>query len=357
METAVVDGGVTTSALLDVDGLTVRYGTGAAAVTAVDDVSLTVKPGERVALVGESGSGKTAVCLAVAGFLTDPGAHVSARRIAVDGTDLTGRRQHRLPRRTPGIAMIFQDATTSLDPVWTVGSQLRDVIRTRHGVGRRQSARLAEEWLHKVGLRDTQRVLASRPYELSGGMRQRAMIALALSGTPRLLIADEPTSALDASLSNEAMELLVELCDEFGAGLLIVSHDIRLCQGYADRMLVMYGGRLVEEGLAATLDQQARHPYTRALLRSVPTLDSATLPLLPTIPVSASGQHDPDGGCGFRPRCDRAHEACGAVPPIVHIGPDRSAACWLAAPAAAASAPTRPGLVPVAAGMPADGGE
>jgi oligopeptide/dipeptide ABC transporter ATP-binding protein len=183
--------------------------------------------------------------------------------------------------------------------------------------------------LKKVGLHDTDRVMSSRPYELSGGMRQRAMIAIALSGNPKMLLADEPTSALDASLSRDAMKLLVELTDELGAGLMIVSHDIHLCQEFADRMLVMYGGRIVETGYAASLEFEAAHPYTRALLASVPTLESATLEELPTIPLSISGQADPAGGCAFRPRCAYAHDACEQPPGTVEIADNRSAACWL----------------------------
>jgi oligopeptide/dipeptide ABC transporter ATP-binding protein len=284
-----------------------------------------------VALVGESGSGKTGTCLAVAGFLTQPNVELSATRINFDGMDLTRRTSSRLPKRVPGLAMIFQDATTSLDPVWTIGSQLREVIRATQGLNRKQVAARAVEWLHKVGLTDTERVLSSRPYELSGGMRQRAMIALALSGTPKLLIADEPTSALDASLSREAMELLVELTAEFDTGLLMVSHDIRLCQEFADRMLVMYGGKIVEEGGVAFLEREPSHPYTQALLRCVPSLESATLGELPTIPITSSGQVDPEGGCGFRPRCEFAHQACLQPPPRVALSAGRSTACWLAA--------------------------
>jgi oligopeptide/dipeptide ABC transporter ATP-binding protein len=263
--------------------------------------------------------------------LTQSNATVTAERIVFDGVDVTGRKSSRIPTRLSGLAMVFQDAGTSLDPVWTVGSQLRNVIRATQGVSRKQAKALAREWLQKVGLTDTDRVLSSRPYELSGGMRQRAMIAVALSGTPRLLIADEPTSALDASLSRDAMELLVDLTAEFGTGLLLVSHDIHLCQEFADRMLVMYGGRIVEHGRSSELEYQAKHPYTKALLRSVPTLDSADLDALPTIAMSASGQTDPAGGCNFRPRCDQAHQACRQAPHLISRGAHESTACWLVA--------------------------
>jgi peptide/nickel transport system ATP-binding protein len=328
--------------LLDVRGLTVRYATRGSVLTAVDDVSFTVGHGERVALVGESGSGKTGTCLAIAGFLTHSNATVTAEHIAFDGVDVTARKSGRIPTRVAGMAMVFQDASTSLDPVWTIGSQLCNVIRATQGVSRRQARALAGEWLRKVGLTDTERVMSSRPYELSGGMRQRAMIAVALSGTPRLLIADEPTSALDASLSREAMNLLVDLTAEFGTGLLLVSHDILLCREFADRMLVMYGGRIVEEGGSGELAEQAKHPYTEALLRSVPTLESADLDELPTIAMSASGQHDPAGGCNFRPRCHHAYQACGRAPRLVALGAHRSAACWLVDAEDEASAGSRP---------------
>jgi peptide/nickel transport system ATP-binding protein len=323
----------TAAHLLDVRNLTVRYRVAGGVVTAVGNVSFTVGRGERVGLVGESGSGKTGTCLAVAGFLAS-NAEVSSERLMFGDVDLGGRRAARIPKRVPGLAMVFQDAGTSLDPVWTIGSQLRSVIRATQKTSRKQATALATDWLRKVGLTDTERVMRSRPYELSGGMAQRAMIAIALSGTPELLIADEPTSALDASLARDVMKLLVDLTDELGSGLVLVSHDIHLCQEFVDRMLVMYGGHVVESGYAATLDADAAHPYTQALLRSVPTLDSAGLDELPTIPLSMTGQGDPQGGCAFRPRCEYAHDACSVTPPLIEL-PARdpagaSAACWLA---------------------------
>jgi peptide/nickel transport system ATP-binding protein len=277
------------SDVLRVEGLSVRYHGDSSVFTAVDEVSVTVGAGERVAIVGESGSGKTATCMAIAGFLTDPSADVSARILEVSGVPVGSRRNTRLPRRVPGLSMVFQDATTSLDAVWTIGSQLVDVIRTADRVSTRVARARAEEWLHHVGLRDSERVMASRPYELSGGMRQRAMIALALAGRPRLLIADEPTSALDATLAVEIMELLVRLTAEHGIGVLLVTHDIQLCQRFTDRMLVMYRGRVVEQGRSDVLDLHAQHPYARALFASIPTLESADLDELPTIPAAVLG--------------------------------------------------------------------
>jgi peptide/nickel transport system ATP-binding protein len=319
------------TAVLDVENLTVRYKVADGDFTAVDNVSFRVAPGERVAIVGESGSGKTNTCLAIAGVLTHPNAVIEADAITFQGTSIAQRKRKRLPQRIPGLAMVFQDASTSLDPVWTVGSQLVDILRATQQISYKNAKAKAAEWLLKVGMVDHQRVMKSRPYELSGGMRQRVMVALALAGSPRLLIADEPTSALDATLSRDIMQLLVALTTEMSTGLILVTHDIHLAQAFTERMLVMYGGRIVEEGASSTLDTTAVHPYTQALMRSVPTLESADLDVLPTIPISATGQHDPAGGCSFLPRCDKAHDACAVPPQRTELGGGYGAACWLAA--------------------------
>ncbi|OLT11917.1 hypothetical protein BJF78_25680 [Pseudonocardia sp. CNS-139] len=317
--------------MLSVTDLRVRFSSRRGQVDAVDGVSFDLAPGERVALIGESGSGKSATCLAIAGFLTQPTVTVSAARLDFAGDALLGRRRPRVPVPTPGLTMVFQDAMTSLDPVWTVGSQLAAVLTAGGRRDRAEVRALATEWLVRVGLHDTRRVLGSRPYELSGGMRQRVMLALALCGRPRLLIADEPTSALDASLARDAMELLLELTQELGTALLIVSHDIKLSQEYCDRSLVMYGGRIVEEISAGGLAERARHPYTTGLLRSVPTLAGARLEELPTIAAPAgAGQADPEGGCSFRPRCARAGERCATPPPVTEPVPGHRVRCWYA---------------------------
>ncbi|HLS78665.1 MAG TPA: ABC transporter ATP-binding protein, partial [Nocardia sp.] len=233
-----------TPPLLTVRDLTIRYHTPRGLFTAVDSFSLTMQPGTKVAVVGESGSGKTNACMAVAGFLA-PDALVDAGALSFDGQDLLARKRSAVPHRIEGVAVVFQDAMTSLDPVWTIGQQLTAVIRnTERAAGGKKPSRAAAraaaaEWLTKVGLTDTDRVMAARPYELSGGMRQRVMIAIALSGSPRLLIADEPTSALDATLSRELMQLMVALSEDVGAGLLMVSHDIALCQEFTDWTVVM----------------------------------------------------------------------------------------------------------------------
>lgn len=276
-----------------VERLSVHYGTGTSPFAAVRDVNFQIAQGERVALVGESGSGKTTLGLAVAGFLTQPGVEITVDRLEFAGQPITRRDQARMPVRTPGIAMVFQDAMTSLDPVWTIGSQLGAVIRATEKLPRSQVRERCRHWLDRVGIDDVDRVMKNRPYELSGGMRQRAMMALALCGQPRLLIADEPTSALDASLSRNTMDLLLELTQDFGASLLVISHDIRLCQEYSDTTMVMYHGEVVETGPSATLAQTATHPYTIGLLSCIPTLESAALDELPTLESFVPKQRQP----------------------------------------------------------------
>jgi peptide/nickel transport system ATP-binding protein len=274
--------------LVRVEHLSIAYRSG---TQAVRDASLTVSRGERVALVGESGSGKSTLAMAVAGFLKQEDVGRIEGTVAFDGALSEPAQSGLLPHRVPGISVVFQDAMTSLDPVWTIGSQLSAIIRTTERCGRRAARRRAIEWLARVGLTDHERVLGSRPYELSGGMRQRVMIALALASRPRLLIADEPTSALDASLARSTMDLLVELADATGVSLLMVTHDLELCMRYVDRVAVMYQGAIVEMGSTAELDATAQHPYTRGLLHCVPTLANAEDEMLPTLAsfLSAEG--------------------------------------------------------------------
>jgi peptide/nickel transport system ATP-binding protein len=269
--------------ILAIEDLSVSYEVARGRVTALQNVSLTLARGERVAIVGESGSGKSTLALAIGGFLTGPHVHRQARRLEFDGRAIDLSHRGRLPRRPTGMSMVFQDAMTSLDPVWTIERQLLAVITASGETGRAKGRERARSWLVRAGLTDTERVLKSRPYELSGGMRQRVMIAIALCAQPKLLIADEPTSAIDAVLSREMMELLFTLGEDLGTTILIISHDIVLCREYADRIVIMNNGRIVEQSASATLAESARHPYTIGLLRCVPTLDSIDLDQLPTM--------------------------------------------------------------------------
>lgn len=275
--------------LVAVTALDVRYRNGTHALKAV---SLSVGRGERVALVGESGSGKSTLAMAIAGFLRQDDVDAVDGTVAFEGEAIEPAQSGMLPRRTPGISVVFQDAMTSLDPVWTVGSQLTSIIRTTEGCRRRAAHDRALDWLRRVGLTDFDRVLGARPYELSGGMRQRVMIALALASKPRLLIADEPTSALDASLARATMDLLVELADETGVSLLMVTHDLELCMRYVDQVAVMYQGEIVEAGRTADISTNAQHPYTKGLLYCVPTLANAQGEYLPTLATFMSTQEE-----------------------------------------------------------------
>jgi ABC-type glutathione transport system ATPase component len=275
--------------LLAVRDLTVRYGGGD---PAVDRAAMIIGRGEHVAIVGESGSGKTTLALALAGLLPLEGVERTSEFFRFAGADVVRVQKHLIPHRTRGMSMVFQDAMTSLDPVASVGRQFTDVLRGVRRVGRREARALAVEWLGKVGLHDAERILGLRPYELSGGMRQRVMIALALCSEPQLLLADEPTSALDASLSRDVMDLLRDMTHRTGASLLVVSHDIELCRLYVDRIVVMYHGRIVDTVRADRVEEDATHPYTLALTQCVPTLESSTLRRLPTLSDEARAEFD-----------------------------------------------------------------
>ncbi|ROQ39703.1 peptide/nickel transport system ATP-binding protein/peptide/nickel transport system ATP-binding protein [Frondihabitans sp. PhB188] len=267
--------------LLDVRNLSIQYpGT---PTRAVDEVTFQIGRGEVVALVGESGSGKSTLARGVAGLLTDERIDVTSTALTFDGAPIERNAGAVLPERIPGITMMFQDASTSLDVVWSVEDQLVAILRNVERMSKKAARVRAIDWLDRVGLADTQRVMKAKPYELSGGMRQRVMLALALASAPRLLIADEPTSALDASLSRLSMELMTSLTTELGTALLIVSHDIAMCTEFSDRTLVMYHGALVDQGASATLTETVTHPYARGLLACVPTFEHLDDDELPTL--------------------------------------------------------------------------
>ncbi|HEY1701570.1 MAG TPA: ABC transporter ATP-binding protein [Trebonia sp.] len=273
----------TSQDLLSIKNASVSYAGHGGKVAAVKSASFSMKTGEHVAIVGESGSGKTTLALAIAGLLTAPGTTCEFTGFRFGGEAVPPRKIVPLPHRRPGISMVFQNAMTSLDPVATIGGQFTDVMRGLAKTSRREARRRAAAWLRDVGLEDTGRVLKLRPYELSGGMRQRVMLALALCGEPRLLIADEPTSALDASVARDVMDLIRAMSERTGAGVLIVSHDIELCRMYVDTVIVMYQGEIVDICPADRIEEEATHPYTLALTECVPTLDSAGLRRLPTL--------------------------------------------------------------------------
>ncbi|WP_316149263.1 ABC transporter ATP-binding protein [Cupriavidus sp. BIC8F] len=324
--------------MISVRDLHVTFSGGGKTIRAVNGVSLDVGPGEAVALIGESGSGKS-VTLRALMRLHPPRGTRMAGQIRVDGADVMALDQRALARLRGGtMAMVFQEPLLALDPVYTVGQQIVECIRTHDKVSAAEARERALQALESVRIPSPERRLAAYPHEMSGGMRQRAMIALALSARPRILLADEPTTALDATVQIQVLILLRELQHELGLSIVFVTHDIGAAVEIADRVAVMYGGRIVEEGPIRTLLRAARHPYTIALLQSRQHgMDRGQR-------LQAIGGAPPDlaalpPGCTFAPRCPHARPQCLAeVPQAVTVGTGHRVSCVLAAEPAVATA-------------------
>ena len=302
--------------LLAVEHLSVTFGgRGKRDVRAVDDVSFEIRPGEHLGLVGESGSGKSVTSLAIMGLLPRRGATAEGS-VRYGGQNLLQLSSSKMSAlRGRDIAMVFQDPMSSLNPVVPIGVQIGEVVRRHFGLSKSQAAERAVELLDKVGIPDPRRRLKEYPHQLSGGMRQRMLIAIALACEPRLLIADEPTTALDVTIQAQILELLKELVADTGAALLMITHDLGVVAGLCDRVNVMYGGRIVESADRSTLFREPRHPYTGGLLESVPRLDSPKgVPLRP-IPGSPTQMLPWTQGCAFAPRCRNRVEDCTTTPP------------------------------------------
>jgi len=314
--------------LLEVDDLAVAFPTEEGTLRAVDGLSLTVAPGEIVGLVGESGCGKSAAALALLDLLPAPGRRTRGR-IRLDGIDLTaGGAKAFAAIRGSRVGMIFQDPMTSLNPYLRIGVQLREVAERHLRLRRRDAELRACALLERVGLADAEALLRAHPHELSGGMRQRVMIAMALLADPVLLLADEPTTALDVTIQAEILALIRELRRERGLGVLFISHDLGVVAGLCDRVVVMYAGRAVEVAPVAELFARPQHPYTEALLACVPRLDDD-----PNAPfVSIEGMPPRLFGaareCTFAPRCGRRVAACASADPeLLESGPGRLDRC------------------------------
>jgi peptide/nickel transport system ATP-binding protein len=326
-------------ALLDVDDLSVRFTRrGRPDVRAVDGVSFTVDAGQTVGLVGESGSGKSVTSLAIMGLLPARGVRVAGR------ADFAGRDLLRLAPdelrdlRGRELGMVFQDPLSALNPVISIGLQVTEVLQRHRQLSRTEARAEAERLLHVVGIPDGARRLRQYPHQLSGGMRQRALIAMAVACQPRLLIADEPTTALDVTIQAQILELLRELVREQGTALVLITHDLGVVAGMCDRVNVMYAGRIVEQTDRRTLFVQPRHPYTTGLLASIPRLDSgADVPLAP-IPGSPTDTVPWDSACAFSPRCGRRVDVCGTVRPELADDGLRRLRCHNPVPAAEAIA-------------------
>ncbi len=324
-------------ALLEIENLSVDFPTVAGVMRAVDGVSLRLEEGEVLGIVGESGSGKSVTMLALMGLVAYPG-EIRADRLAFAGKDLLslspGDR-----RRLVGkdLAMIFQEPTTSLNPCFTIGFQLQETLRLHEGLDRASRRRRAIELLEQVGIPAPESRLHAFPHQLSGGMNQRVMIAMAIACNPRLLIADEPTTALDVTIQAQILAVLKRLQRETGAAVLLITHDMGVVADMADRVAVMYAGRIVEEGDVFELFRRQHHPYTRLLLNSLPALAGAR-ERLSTIEGSMPDFRDWPSGCRFHPRCPLADAQCrAAAPPLTAVdGPERPtehpaehlAACW-----------------------------
>ncbi|MBV9358005.1 MAG: ABC transporter ATP-binding protein [Chloroflexi bacterium] len=311
--------------VLAVEDLAVRVGT----VAAVHELTFSLDEGQRVGLIGESGSGKTLTALAVMGLL--PATLSVSGQVRYRGRDLLALSEGELGRlRGDRLAMIFQEPATALNPVMAVGAQVAEPLRIHRRLGRRQAAAVARDLLARVQLPDPNAIAAAYPHQLSGGQRQRVMIAMAMACAPDLLIADEPTTALDVTVQAQILDLLRLLVADSGSTLLLITHDLAVVDTVCDSVLVLYGGRLVEQGSVADVFGVPRHPYTSALLEAIPRLDAdRTSRHLPAIPgtVPALGHFPP--GCPFRNRCPRADGQCAVMPPLAgsEIQGHR-VACW-----------------------------
>ncbi|WP_117213378.1 ABC transporter ATP-binding protein [Allorhizocola rhizosphaerae] len=304
--------------LLDVQDLSVMFTQrGREDVRAVDGVSFDVSAGEVVGLVGESGCGKSVTSLALMGLLPEKGVKVSGRA-DFDGTNLLGVDQRTMrDLRGRELGMIFQDPLSSLNPVVAIGKQVTEVLARHRGLSGDAAAKEAEHLLDRVGIPDPRRRLKEYPHQLSGGMRQRALIAMAVACRPRLLIADEPTTALDVTIQAQILELLKELVHQDGTALIMITHDLGVVAGLCDRINVLYAGRVVESAARRPLFAEPTHPYTRGLLGSIPRLDSVRGEPLNPIPGSVRDLLPWVEGCAFAPRCERVIEACVEAPPAL----------------------------------------
>ena len=312
--------------ILEVTDLQTQFATRAGPIRAVDGASFSIAPGEVLGLVGESGSGKTVTGFSILG-LVDPPGRVVGGSIRFKGEELVGAAPSRLRSlRGDRIAMVFQDPTMTLNPVLRIDRQMIEAVLAHRGIGAAAARSRALEALAMVGMPAPEERLKAYPHQLSGGMRQRVAIAIALLNEPDLLIADEPTTALDVTIQGQILYETQALCRRLGAAVLWITHDLGVVAGLADRIAVMYAGRIVEEGPADAVLDAPLHPYTRGLIASLP--GGAARGRLTPIPGMAPSLLDLPQGCAFRPRCPRADEACLAAPESRELAPARRARCW-----------------------------
>ncbi len=311
--------------LLAIRDLSVSFGR----VRAVEALSYGVEEGEILGIVGESGSGKSVHALSIMQLVPSPAGRVESGEIAFRGRDLLSLDEREIRRiRGRHISMIFQDPISSLNPVYSVGFQLNEMLRRHFPLSRRAAREKSAELLTTVGIPDAGQRLASYPHQLSGGMRQRVMIAMAIACKPALLIADEPTTALDVTIQAQIVEQIKRLQQDLKLTVIWISHDLGVIAGLAQRVNVMYAGRIVERGPVRAIYKSPRHPYTLGLLGSTPRFDSQERGRLTAIPGRPPDMADPPPGCAFAPRCSLADEDCRQMPPLEEVGPDHSVRCW-----------------------------
>jgi oligopeptide/dipeptide ABC transporter ATP-binding protein len=316
--------------LLEVKNLATYFFTPEGVVKAVDDVSYDIEEGEILALVGESGCGKSVSALSLMRLIQNPGKNV-AGEVMFDGKDILSLEESEMRGiRGKDMSMIFQEPMTSLNPVLTIGIQLTEALELHEGLNKKDAVIKAGELLLLVGIPEGDKRLKDYPHQFSGGMRQRVMIAMALSCNPKLLIADEPTTALDVTIQAQILELIQRLGKEFGTSVLIITHNLGVVARYADRVNVMYAGKIIERGTAKEIYGNPKHPYTIGLLASVPRLDEPRKTQLEPIEGLPPDLIELPLGCSFRARCKFAIDKCATeIPPLVEVADGHTAACWI----------------------------
>ncbi|MFO7245996.1 MAG: ABC transporter ATP-binding protein [Thermaerobacter sp.] len=316
--------------LLEVRNLRTHFRTEEGVVPAVDGVSFHVNRGETLGIVGESGCGKSVTSLSIMRLVPNPPGEIAGGEIIFQGENLLAKSEREMRRiRGNEIAMIFQEPMTSLNPVYTVGDQIAEAIELHQGLSRREALAKAVEMLRLVGIPSPEQRVREYPHQMSGGMRQRVMIAMALSCNPKLLIADEPTTALDVTIQAQILELMKELREKIGMAIMLITHDLGVIAEMAERVIVMYAGKVVEEADVFALFRRPLHPYTEGLLHSIPRLDQPKGQKLHVIEGVVPNPLNMPTGCRFHPRCPYATDRCRAEEPALEqVEPGRFTACW-----------------------------
>jgi peptide/nickel transport system ATP-binding protein len=320
-------------ALLEIRGLKTHFKTDDGWLHAVDGVDLSIEAGQTVCVVGESGCGKSVTAKTVMKLIDMPPGRIVAGQVLWQGRDLVPTTPEEMQRiRAKQIAMIFQEPMTSLNPVYTVGEQIAESVRLHEGLGRKAAMERAVEMLRLVNIPTPERRVDDYPHQFSGGMRQRVMIAIALACNPKLLIADEPTTALDVTIQAQILELIADLKERFGMAVMLITHAMGVVAEVAQKVVVMYAGKVVEEAPVAALFGNPKHPYTQGLIRSIPRIDTAATHKvrLEAIPGTVPKLIEPAEGCRFAGRCRHATPQCAAAtPPLVQVAPGHKVACIL----------------------------